>query len=125
MNPWYFVFFVLYEIYREIKRMFRVLVNNVTMIANLITYPQILLNHLVHSSVYISIPEHVVLKSKGKIVFYNPLLTYKLIYFHITIKNQKKKHIIFVYLVSTYTWNEMNLLLNSISYSLKKTILLK
>jgi len=70
--------------------MFRFLVNNVTMIANLITYPQILLNHLVHSSVYISIPEHVVLKSKGKIVFYNPLLAYKLIYFHITTKNQKK-----------------------------------
>jgi len=71
MKPQNCVSPVMCEIDREIKCKFSVLLSNVTTIANLITDPWFLPDHLVHSRVFISILGHAVLKSEGKIVFYN------------------------------------------------------
>jgi len=74
MNPQNCVSSVTCEIDTEIKCKFSVLLSNGTTIANLITDPQFLPNHLVYSRVFISILEHVVLRSEGKMVFYNRFL---------------------------------------------------
>lgn len=71
MKPQNSVLPVMCEIDREIKCKFSVLLSNVTTIANLITDPRFLPNHLVHGRVFISILGLAVLRSEGKIVFYN------------------------------------------------------